>query len=367
MPLRLALVSPRYWPLAGDVEMHWLRLIEQFRLADNRVTVVTATWQRGWPKIVLVREVPVERLRPAPRGGMSALRYIYALSKWLQSRQHELDAVLVSSLRYEAYSAVRTLGNSRIPVVLQAEQAGPSGDVCWQQQARFGGRIARRCRQARRVIATSRAIEGELQRAGYEAARVVTIPRGIPLPPLANATLREAARESLAGANHDLQVGPSQPVALACGRFVPEQGFVELVKAWRTVAARFPAARLWLVGDGPQRSLLYQLIGDLDLRQRISMPGTFAETDELLEAADLFLHPATVEASTLRLAEALAAGKPVIASDLPGNREWLSAGENGVLVSPGDCPALAAAIVALLAEPARGIELGAAARRRIKQ
>jgi glycosyltransferase involved in cell wall biosynthesis len=365
--LRLALVTPRFWPLAGDAETHLLRLADQFRTLGHGVTIVTPAWLRSWPQRVMVREIPVVRLRPPPGGGFSTLRYMYGLSRWLGEGRGQLDAVLVSSLRYEAYCAVGALAGTGLPVILQAEQAGKGGDIAWQRTVAFGSRITRRSQQATAFVASSQLIAQELAGAGYAPDRTTTIARGVPIPPARGATTRDAARESLSGVNHDLSVPAQHCVALAVGRFVPEAGLVDLVKAWRAVNARHPTARLWIVGDGPQRQLLYQLIGDLDLRQRVLLPGTFAETGELLAAADVFVQPSTSETPTLCLAEALAAGLPVVASDLPGHREWIAAGETGLLVPPGDSRALGEAILQLLGEPARAVSLGVAARAHMRK
>jgi glycosyltransferase involved in cell wall biosynthesis len=365
--MRLALVTPRFWPLAGDAETHLLRLAEQFRLAGHAVTLVTSAWLRAWPEQIVVREIPIVRLRPPPRGGFSTLRYMYGLGHWLGEHRGRFDAVLVSTLRHEAYCAVRALAGSGVPVVLQAERAGSGGDIAWQRTVSFGSRIARRCRQAAGFVATSQLAAREMAAAGYDHDRTTTIPRGVPIPPPRGALARDAAREALASVNHDLAAPTQNPVALAIGRFLPESGLVDLVKAWRAVAARFPLARLWIVGDGPQRDLLYQLIGDLDLRQRVLLPGTFAESGELLAAADLFIQPAASEVPTLCLAEALAAGVPVIASDLPGHREWIAADELGLLVPKGDPRALSTAIMQLLSEPAQAVALGVAARAHMRQ
>jgi glycosyltransferase involved in cell wall biosynthesis len=185
------------------------------------------------------------------------------------------------------------------------------------------------------------------------------------LPPPASACRREQAREALAGVNHDLAVRNEDPVVLAIGRFVPDSGFAHLVKAWKLVAARFPAARLWIVGDGSERDRLYQLTGDLDLRQRAFLPGTFSDNRELIEAADIYVQPATIEGPTLPLVEALASGLAAVASDLPGHRAWIDPNRTGLLIPPGDSKALAAAIVSLLDQPAQRIELGTAARQRM--
>lgn len=363
--LRLAIVAPRFWPLAGEAETHVLRLAEQFRRAGCSVTIVTANWQSHWPRQIVIRELPVVRLRGAPTGGFSTLRYMYGLSSWLAKERESFDAVLVSTLRYEAYCAVGALAGTSVPVVLQAERAGPDGDIAWQQSATFGSRIASRCKQATAFVATSKLAARELSVAGYDATRTTVIPLGVPIPPPHGATTRDAARESLATANHDLAATTQQPIVVACGRFTPSCGFAELIKAWKSVAVRFPLAKLWIVGDGPLRERLYQLAGDLDLRLRVHLPGTFGEHNELLAAADLFVQPTTVEGPMLVLAEALAAGLPVIASDLPGHREWIADGESGVLV-PTDSKALTAALLALLEKPAKAVSLGAEARERMR-
>jgi glycosyltransferase involved in cell wall biosynthesis len=175
------------------------------------------------------------------------------------------------------------------------------------------------------------------------------------------------AREALASVNHDLTTQPTDPVAVAIGRFVPAAGLAHLVKSWKGIASRFPTARLWIIGDGPERDRLYQLIGDLDLRQRIFLPGTFSDNRELLEAADLFVQPATADGPTLVLTEALAMGLAAIASDLPGHRSWIEPGRTGQLVPPGNSQALAAALNDLLQHPSRAITLGSAARQKIRE
>jgi glycosyltransferase involved in cell wall biosynthesis len=365
--VRLALVTPRFWPLADDGATRLLRLAEQFRGGGHAVTVVTATWHSSWPREVQVREIPVVRLKGAPRGGWSTLRYMFGLARWLKQHRDQLDAVLVASLRYEAYAALATLAGSRARVVLQADLAGPAGDIAWQRTASFGSRIARRCQQAARIVATSQPVAAELAAAGYAPERIVAIPHGLPLPPAPSACIRDQAREALAGVNHDLTTPTADPVVVAIGRLAPPSGFAHLVKAWKSVAARFPAARLWIIGDGSERDRLYQLIGDLDLRQRAFLPGIFSDNRELLAAADIYVQPATAEGPTLTLTEAMASGLAVVASDLPGHREWITAGETGLLVPHADFKALAAALIELLEHPAQAVTIGSAARQAIRK
>lgn len=366
-PMRLAIVTPRFWPLADELATQLLRLAEQFRTAGHEVTIVSATWHRTWPREVQVREIPLVRLGHAPRGGWSTLRYAWSLSRWLKQWRDTLDAVLVASLRYEAYAAVGALAGSRTKVVLLADAAGPSGDVAWQSSATFGSRIAHRSREAAAIVATSAVVAAELRSAGYSQEKIVTIPWGVPLSAVHSACVRDQSRQSLAGANHDLVTCGTDPVVLAIGRLTPDRGFAHLVKAWKSVTARFPAARLWIAGDGPERERLYQLIGDLDLRQRAYLPGTFSDQQELLEAADVFVQPATAPGPTLALVEALAMGLPAIASDLPCHGAWIEDRRSGRLVAASDVRALAAALIETLEQPAQALELGAAAREKIRR
>ncbi|MCI0361692.1 MAG: glycosyltransferase family 4 protein [Planctomycetaceae bacterium] len=365
--MRLALVTPRFWPLADDAATHLLRLAEQFRAAGHEVTVVSAAWHSSWPRAVAVREIPLVRLKGTPRGGFSALRYMFGLTRWLKQHRGQLDAVLVATLRYEAYAALATLARSGPRVVLQADLAGPAGDIAWQRTASFGGRIARRCQQAEQIIAASPLVAEELAAAGYDRERLTVIPYGVPLPPAPSACTHHRAREALAGVNQDLATLAEAPVALAIGRLEPQSGFAHLVKAWKSVAARFPAARLWIIGDGPERDRLYQLTGDLDLRQRAFLPGIFSDHHELFEAADLYIQPATTEGPVLPLVEAMANGLACIASHLPSHRQWIEPGRTGLLVPPADSPAIARALIELLEHPARRIELGSSARQQIRQ
>src|SRR6188474_2461182 len=102
--LRLAIVTPRFWPLIGDTSAHLLRLAESLIAAGHLVTVVTPQWKRAWPRQISVGPLPVVRLHSAPRGGWSTLRWMYALRTWLREEfARSLDAVIVSGLRHEAY------------------------------------------------------------------------------------------------------------------------------------------------------------------------------------------------------------------------------------------------------------------------
>jgi glycosyltransferase involved in cell wall biosynthesis len=363
-PLRLALVTRRFWPLVGGAEVAMSNLAAEFCRQGHEPTIVTAQWEKHWPLELVHREIPVVRLAQPKLRGWGTLRYMYGLSSWLTSQRQKLDGVLVSMLKHDAYAAIGALRGSGLPVVVRAEGGGAAGDCTWQGTARFGMRIRRRCYEADAIVAPSDAIGEELLAAGYQAAKVKRIDNGVRLPPLQAPLSREAARAALADANWDLKCEPDGPVAVYTGRLHPDKGLLDLVHAWPAVAKRWPHARLWLIGEGPQREELFQTISDLGFRYQICLPGSFDEVDDVLAAADLFVLPSYSEGMSISLLEAMAAGLPVVATDIPGNRALVRHEQEGLLVPPRDGKSLAFAIGRIFDSPAQGVQLGAAGRKR---
>ena len=366
-PLRLALVTRRFWPLVGGAEVAMANLAVEFQRQGQQPTIVTARWEKHWPTELVHREVPVVRLPQPKLRGWGTLRYMYALGSWLAAQQPKLDCVLVSMLKHDAYAAIGAWRRAKVPVVLRAEGGGAAGDCAWQQTARFGLRIRQRCQQADAIVAPSDAIERELREAGYSADRIVRIDNGVVIPPPRSPGQQEAARSALAEAKWDLKCDSGAPLVVYTGRLHPDKGLADLVQAWPAIATRWPQARLWLIGEGPQRQELFDLISDLGFRYKICLPGSFDEIDDVLAAADLFVLPSYSEGMSLSLLEAMAAGLPVVASDIPGNRALVTHEREGLLAPPGDAQRLAAAIAQVLSAPARGVALGAAGRSRVSE
>ncbi len=149
---------------------------------------------------------------------------------------------------------------------------------------------------------------------------------------------------------------------LAIGRLTYYKGHDVLIQA----AAELPGVRVLIVGTGEQRRRLATLIQTLDLTERVHLPGFQPEADlnALLASCDVLCLPSLerTEAFGLVLLEAMRFGKPVVVGDIPGSGAgWVTrqAG-HGLLVPPGDAPALAAALRELQNDPARRRALGQA-------
>lgn len=360
---RLALVTRRYWPQVGGAERAMANLAGELRRLGDDVHVVTAQWDPQWPREVVHREVPVIRL-PQPRvRWWGTMRYMHGLMHWLDEQRPKLDGVIVSMLKHDAWCAVRTFRGSNIPVLLRAEGGGTSGDVAWQKSALGGGRIRRICQEAKAIVAPSPAVAEELRQAGYAADKIRFVPNGVELPPPRTNAIRQQARHALREANHDLALDERAHLAVYTGRLDRNKGLRELVQAWAKIARRWPLARLWLVGEGPLRDELWEMISDYDLRYRVCLPGVFDDVGDILAAADLFVLPSYEEGLSLALLEALAMGLPAVLSDIPGNH--LAAEQFASYVPVRDVAQLAEAISRLFDAAEQRRSLGTAGRERV--
>jgi len=140
----------------------------------------------------------------------------------------------------------------------------------------------------------------------------------------------------------------TSPVVLTVARLDKQKGHTYLLKA----AADVPGALFVFAGDGPERADLEKEAEELRLSDRVIFLGQRNDVRELLLGCDLFVLPSLFEGLPLSIMEAMAAGKPVIASDIGGVNELIRDGETGYLVPPGDTHALARRINTLISDPA---------------
>lgn len=362
-PLRVVMVTRRFWPLMGGPEKLLANLAVELRQRDCETTVLTACWRRKWPEKIDVHGVPVVRLRYAAQASWGTIRYACRLAHWLRANRHRYDVVCVSELKDDAYATLQAIGR-RTPVVLRAERSGPSGDCRWQQQTFWRRRIASRCRRAAAIVASSDEIRKELQDSGYPTSRLHSIVNGVPDSAPRTRETRSAARNVLAEANEELHLNPAVLLAVYAGRLEPNRGLDLLLDAWEPIARHRPHARLWLVGDGSLRPALRQRIERSALTGRVLMVGQFDQVDEVLAAADFVVRPTPEAGTSLAVIEALSAGLPVVATDISAHREWITDGENGLLAPCDDRGAWTASIGRFLDDSALAARLGAAARQK---
>ena len=364
---RVVLVTRRFWPLVGGAEIMAARLGIGLHAQGAATTILTARWQTDWPAEIEHHGVRVIRL-PNPRTrGWGTWRYMQAVARWLRHHRASFDLAYVSMLKHDAYAAITAARGGRFPVVLRAEGAGLTGDCHWQLEANCGLHIKRRCQRADALVAPSLAIERELIAAGYPRGRIHYIPNGVAIPEPSDAASRAEARADLAEADPSLAIGHDAPLAVYTGRLHAMKGLDFLIRAWPDVLKQIPNARLWLVGDGPYREELNELIGHLGLWGFVYLAGPFDDVEDFLRAADLFVLPSLEEGMSLALLEAMAIGLPVVASAIPANEAIVADGLTGRLAPPRDTQRLTDAVVDLFKDREAAGRLGAASRRQVSQ
>jgi glycosyltransferase involved in cell wall biosynthesis len=163
-------------------------------------------------------------------------------------------------------------------------------------------------------------------------------------------------------------------VVLAVGRLVGKKGFVHLVRAMPGVLAAAPQTRLVILGDGPERAALEHARDELGLNGNVILPGAtpWPEIPHYLALCDVFAMPSVVDAAGNLdglpnvILEAMAAGRPVVATRIAGIPLAVQDDQTGILVD-GAAPAqLGAALLRVLTAPDRGRSMGQAGRARIE-
>lgn len=179
--------------------------------------------------------------------------------------------------------------------------------------------------------------------------RAGAVPRGRMLPVLNGIDLRAFASEPelRAHSRHRVGVASGVRLLLSVGRLAREKNHAGLLRAFAQLAGSCPDVRLWIAGDGPLRDVLLQQCAALGLDGRVVFLGERHDVPDLMRAADVFVLPSRFEGFGLVVAEAMASGTPVVATDSGGVAEVL--GGTGILVPAGDDAALARGLAQALA------------------
>jgi glycosyltransferase involved in cell wall biosynthesis len=164
-----------------------------------------------------------------------------------------------------------------------------------------------------------------------------------------------------------LQVPAGAPLVAVVSNFIHYKGHATFLDAWARVVRRHPAAVALLVGDGPTRAQHEARAESMGLTSSVRFLGTRTDVPEILATIDALVHPSDEEGFSNAILEAMAAGKPVVATAVGGNPEAIVEGVTGYLVPVRDAPVMAEAILRLLDDPARAREQGQAGRSRVEE
>lgn len=161
------------------------------------------------------------------------------------------------------------------------------------------------------------------------------------------------------------QAADGEPVVVCVGRLLPHKGQALVIEAFETLLAARPGARLWIVGDGPQRESLEAMAHDRGVSGRVTFWGHRGDVYRFLAGATIFANGSRWEGMSNAVLEAMAMGMPSVVVDAPGVTECHVPGATGFVVDPS-AGAMAARLLELAGDAGLRRRMGDAARERVR-
>lgn len=313
-------------------------------LCDGRGRLAALCEAEGIPRVHL----PIRYCVQWPWG---AVRLIRAL-------RHIRPDLLVLEGQWGGVLGALVARAVRIPVVVYIAH-WPAFYTDWDPIRLVRNFLAERisCRLSHRVIVLSESNRAEyLVRRHADESRLVTLPNPVDLGRIPSEAERVAFRRVVGWTERELHV------VSAC-RLADQKRVDWLLRAWPRVMTRVPQARLWIVGDGPQRGPLERLAERLKILDTCHFVGAVPDGRPYLAAADVVVATSLYESFGYSVVEAMACGRPIVATAADGLRDALRDGVEGFLVPVGDVDGIADRLIRLLTHPTLRITLGEAGRR----
>lgn len=288
-------------------------------------------------------------------------------------RERGIELVHAHWILPNGFVAARAAAAAGIPFAATLH----GSDVFMAEKTGLLGSMARRALAgAAHVTSCSADLRERLLAIGgrEHAEKVLLVANGTDLSPAA-AGAGAAALDARLGAVFAGSAAGGGPLVVAVGRLVDKKGFEHLLEAAPAILADRPGARLVIGGGGDLEEPLRRRAAELGLGDRVLLPGSLSHPEALalIARADVFVMPSVrdrrgnVDGLPIVVLEAMAAGRPVVASDVAGMPLAVVPGETGLLVPERDPAALAGAVGALLDDPERARRLGEAGRSRVER
>jgi glycosyltransferase involved in cell wall biosynthesis len=203
------------------------------------------------------------------------------------------------------------------------------------------------CHRYDLIIAVSEAVKTYLvSRRFADPNEVIVMPNGIDL------SVWSGLKKT-----HKIDTANRHPVVGTVGSLVAKKGQKFLIQAFAQFTKKYPLARLEIVGDGPEKASLQEMVYEMQLTKNVSFLGSQKDVAPIVSKWDVFTLPSISETFGIVLLEAMALGIPVIATKVGGIPDIITNGKNGLLVESKDSIALCKAMEKILDHPAMAAEL----------
>jgi len=352
------MLASSYEPLTGGAETYARLLCEGLAAGGHDVVIATdGAWLPDLPERTVEPAGEVLRLR-AFAGRVDARDKV----KWRQMQYSVLDELGALLDGGPAFDVVHA--NSHETLVLGAMIAMDQGAALVASLHEQNPDLERfgtgRCLLSYRVLpvdlhfAASEFYAGRARRFGVPEQRLRVVYHGVPALP-ADPARTAAIRVDVGAGEHDRLV-------VCAGRVYTRKAQHDLARALPAVLAEAPDTRVLLAGrvsDFEYERRMWAILDEAGVASRVRLRQDLGADDmpHVYAAADLVVQPSLEEGLGLAAIEAMAAGKPIVGTRVVGLSEVLTDGWDGLLVPAADPPALAAAMVRLLTDPAEAARL----------
>jgi glycosyltransferase involved in cell wall biosynthesis len=336
----------------GGTERQFVRLVRG--IDRNQYDILIACLQRCGPLLseveslgVSIVEFPIDSLY-----NFKAAKLFVQLVRFLYREQIQIVHAFDFYTSVFAVPAARVAG---VPVVLASRRELLNLRTPWQQRAI---RIA--CRLATRVVVNSRAAGCDLYslKSGSRR-RIEVLPNCVDLhefkPRLSSGEIRR-----------ELSLSPRSIVIGVVGNLRPEKDVETFLLAARGILNAIPSTEFLVIGDGPEGNKLKWLVDDMHLTKSVHFLSERSDIPDLLATLDILVMSSYTESFPNAILEAMAMGKPVVATNVGGIPELVEEGETGLLVPPRDPKAIADRVLSLCQDSPRRLQMGRAARARVE-
>jgi glycosyltransferase involved in cell wall biosynthesis len=266
-------------------------------------------------------------------------------------KKHQPDVLHTWLFAANAYGRLAAGRRPSFPVVV-SERCVDSWKAGWQLW--LDRKLINR---TTRLVGNSRSVADFYCDLGVPMEKLAVVHNGIDLP-VYPADARENVRR-------ELGLAPQTHVCGFIGRLASQKRVMDLIWAFELIRVMHGDVAFVIVGDGPDRGKLEYFVRSLEVGPRVKFLGHREDATRLLPALDVFWLASDFEGLSNSVMEAMAAGLPVVASDIPPNRELVVDGETGYLAPVGDRVAFAQLAERILLNPPLAQQIGAAGRERI--
>jgi glycosyltransferase involved in cell wall biosynthesis len=274
--------------------------------------------------------------------GARNLRDIAAFRRLIRLVREEHIDLIHAHLTYAATWAAVCSRITGVPSVSSLHVAPPDGKSREASRDRLMRFVLNRWGAA--VIAVSDALRTDyLRGGGLSSEKLVSVHNGIELD-----RFRQDRSECRQRITSEFGIPPDAPLAVTVSVLRPGKGVEVLLASVKSVLERVPEAWFLIIGDGAMREEWSQLAERKGVSARIRWAGYRKDVESLLAGCDLLVHPSLADAFPTVLLEAMAAGLPIVATDVGGIPEIVHPDVTGRLVPAGDAGALATEVARLL-------------------